>query len=143
MIDSIFTIHDSGICLVSRSYSQKRTDQDLIGGFLLAVSCFAKQMIGEDIHEIRMEQTHIIYNLKDSILLAIVLSGRRIAKRKITRILNRIQKAFHIQYGEYLMQNIIEPEVFKSFRTVIDDILKSAGVLTSIDIESAISLSSV
>jgi hypothetical protein len=130
MIDGIFIIHDSGICLVSRSYSQKKADQDLIGGFLLAVSCFAKQMIGEDIHEIRMEHTHIIYNLKDSILLAMVLSDRRIAKRKITKILNRIQKAFHIQYEEYLIQNIIEPDVFKSFKAVIDDILNSAGVLT-------------
>ncbi|MFX0181527.1 MAG: hypothetical protein ACFE95_00495 [Candidatus Hodarchaeota archaeon] len=130
MIDGIFVIHDSGICLVSCSYSQKRRDQDLIGGFLLAVSCFAKQMIGEDIHEIRMENTHIIYNLRNSILLAIVLSGRKISKRRITKILNRIQKAFHIQYGEYLMQNIIEPDVFKSFNAVVDDILKSAGVLT-------------
>ncbi|MFX0052254.1 MAG: hypothetical protein ACFFAJ_04045 [Candidatus Hodarchaeota archaeon] len=142
MIEGIFIIHESGICLVSRSYNRKNKDKDLIGGFLLAVSCFARKMIGEEINEIKMEHTNIIYNLKDSILLAVVLSGKRIAKRKLTNILNKIQNTFHLHYKEYLAQNIIEPEVFKAFGKVVDDILKSARVLTSsIEIETSIPLS--
>jgi hypothetical protein len=129
LIDGIFIIHESGICLVSRSYNRKNKDKDLIGGFLLAVSCFARKMIGEDINEIKMEHTTIIYNLKESILLAVVFSGRRIAKRKLTNVLNKIQSAFHLQYKDHLLQNIIEPDVFRTFGKVIDDILKSARLL--------------
>ncbi|MFX0173620.1 MAG: hypothetical protein ACFE9L_17150 [Candidatus Hodarchaeota archaeon] len=137
MIDGIFIIHESGICLVSRLYNRKNKDKDLIGGFLLAVSCFARKMIGEEINEIKMEHTTIIYNLKESILLAVVLSGKRIAKRKITNVLNKIQNTFYLQYKDYLLQNIIEPDVFKAFKKVIDDILKSARLLTKpIEIET-------
>ncbi|UCE14344.1 MAG: hypothetical protein JSV04_04000 [Candidatus Heimdallarchaeota archaeon] len=130
MINSVFIIHDSGLCLLSRAYdADSEYKVDLLSGFLAAVSSFAKNMIGEEVQEIRMQNDTIIYESKGIITLAIVKSGRKITKKKMTSILNRIHSVFIEQYQEHLKQEIIEPSIFDSFRVTIDEILSKARVI--------------
>ncbi len=53
MIRSVFIIHDSGLCLLSRSYDDNSKNIDLFSGLLVAISSFARNLIGEKINEIR------------------------------------------------------------------------------------------
>ncbi|MFX0123899.1 MAG: hypothetical protein ACFFAE_09695 [Candidatus Hodarchaeota archaeon] len=129
MIRSVFIIHESGLCLLSRSYSDDSQNIDLFSGFLVAVSSFAKNMIGEKINEIRMEHHTIFYESKKAIVLALVTSEKKIAKRKISLIMRRIYNNFVEQYNEFLELDLIEPTIFRDFSFTIDSILDTSGVI--------------
>ncbi|MFX0207390.1 MAG: hypothetical protein ACFFDT_15485 [Candidatus Hodarchaeota archaeon] len=129
MIRSVYIIHESGLCLLSRSYYDDSQNIDLFSGFLVAVSSFAKNMIGEKINEIRMERHTIFYESKKSIVLALVMSENKISKRKISTIMRRIHNNFVDQYRDFFEQDIVEPNLFRDFSTTIDSILQTRGVL--------------
>ncbi|UCG03909.1 MAG: hypothetical protein JSW11_07965 [Candidatus Heimdallarchaeota archaeon] len=129
MIRSIFIIHESGLCLLSRSYGDESQNIDLYSGFLVAVSSFAKNMIGEKINEIRMEHHIIFYESKKEIVLALVTSGKNISKRKISTIMRRIYFNFVDHYHEFLEQELIEPNIYRDFSIIIDNILETSGLM--------------
>ncbi|MFW9906086.1 MAG: hypothetical protein ACFFFH_17315, partial [Candidatus Thorarchaeota archaeon] len=134
-------IHESGLCLVSRSYGDESQNIDLFSGFLVAFSSFAKNMIGEKINEIRMERLTIFYESKRSIVLALVTSENEISRRKISKIMRRIHNNFIEQYHDFLEQDFVEPNLFRDFSTTIDSILQTSRVirLDSSSIEETIS----
>ena len=129
MIRSVFIIHESGLCLLSRSYDNDSQNIDLFSGFLVAVSSFAKNMIGEEINEIRMEHHAIFYESKKSIVLALVTTEKKISKRKISTIMRRIYNNFTEHYHDFLEQDLIEPNLFRDFSSRIDSILQTSGVM--------------
>ncbi|MFX1514943.1 MAG: hypothetical protein ACFFC6_01450 [Promethearchaeota archaeon] len=136
MIRSVFIIHESGLCLLSRSYSGDSQNRDLFSGFLVAVSSFAKNLIGEKINEIRMEHHKIFYESRKALVIALVTSEKKISNRKLSTIMKRIYNNFIEQYNDYLEHNIIEPEIFRDFSTTIDNILQTSGI-TILDYKQA------
>lgn len=129
MIRSVFILHESGLCLLSRTYGKKSKNIDLFSGLLVAVASFAKNMIGDNIHEIRMEHHNIFYESKKTIILALITSEKKISKRKLSTIMKKIYKAFVGQYQEHLKQQIIEPKIFEDFKMTIDNILQTNGLV--------------
>ncbi|MFX1536363.1 MAG: hypothetical protein ACFFDI_19265 [Promethearchaeota archaeon] len=129
MIRRVFLIHESGLCLLSRSYGNDSQNIDLFSGFLVAVSSFAKNMIGEKINEIRMEHHIIFYESRKTIVLALVTSEKKVSKRKISMIMRRLYNNFIEQYHEYLEHDLIEPSIFSDFSLTIDNILQTSGVI--------------
>ena len=131
MIRNVFIIHESGICLMSRTYRGGTQNVDLLSPYLVGISQFAKHLLGDDIREITLEKHTIIYDLQETVMLAIVTTGKRTAKRKLNMILNKLYSAFVEQYGEYLQQEIIEPEIFGNFTETVDQIMQVSGVVKS------------
>ena len=129
MIRSVFILHESGLCLLSRTYDENSNNIDLFSGLLVAISNFAKNLIGDNIHEIRMEHHNIFYESKKTLILALITSEKKITKRKTSTIMRRIYTAFVKQYQEHLKQEIIEPKIFRDFTMTIDNILQNSGVL--------------
>ncbi len=129
MIRSVFIIHESGLCLLSRSYGGNSQNIDLFSGFLVAVSSFAKNMIGEKINEIRMEHHVIFYEARKTIVLALVTSEKKISKRKISTIMRRLYNNFIEQYHDFLELDLVEPNIFKNFSITVDNILQTSGVI--------------
>ncbi|MHA2245031.1 MAG: hypothetical protein ACXADY_08685 [Candidatus Hodarchaeales archaeon] len=130
MIRSVFLIHESGLCLLSRSYDEdSKRNIDLFSGLLVAISSFARNLIGEEINEIRMEHHNIFYESRKTLVLALVTSEKKIAKRKLSTIMRRIYSNFIQQYQEYLKQEIIEPQIFEAFADTIDRILQTSDVV--------------
>ncbi|MFX0121425.1 MAG: hypothetical protein ACFFB2_17430 [Promethearchaeota archaeon] len=125
MIHSVYLIHESGICLFVRTYRKDTTDVDLLSGYLLSISQFAKQMMGDAVREIRLEKQTIVYDLQETIMFAIVTSGRKPSKRTITEILIKLNRAFMDMYGEHLQQQIIEPDLFGEFGEAVDQIIRN------------------
>lgn len=123
MIQNVYLIHESGICLMARTYSGDTTNIDLLSAYLLSISHFAKQMMGEEIREIRLERHTIVYDLQETVMLAIVTSGRKPSKKKLTSLLRRLYRAFFDQYEEHLRQQIVEPEIYRDFSEIADQIL--------------------
>ncbi len=129
MIRSVFILHESGLCLLSRTYDENSNNIDLFSGLLVAISNFAKNLIGENVHEIRMEHHNIFYESKKTLILALITSEKKITKRKTSTIMRKIYTAFVKQYQEHLKQEIIEPKIFGDFTTTIDNILQNSGVI--------------
>jgi hypothetical protein len=129
MIHNVFIIHESGLCLFSRTYEGNSRKIDLFSGLLAAVSSFARDLIGENIHEIRMDQHRVICEAKETVLVVLITGITRISKRKLTLVIRRIYQAFVKQYNEYLKQKIIEPQMYEGFTPTIDNILTTSGVV--------------
>jgi len=101
--------------LVAKSCQQKKEDVDLLSGFLVAISDFARSMLLQEVQEIKMENVKIIYDMKDSIMIALVISDLRVSKRKFTHLMQRIRVSFLKQYSKHLKEGIIDPSVCRGF----------------------------
>lgn len=124
MIQNLYLIHESGLCLLSCTYNNGDSKNvDLLSAYLLSICQFARHIFSEDIQEIKLEHQTIVYDLQETIMLAIVTTGRSPSKRKITSLLKRIYRAFLEDYGEHLQQQIVEPEIFSNFRKKVDQII--------------------
>ncbi|MHA2328604.1 MAG: hypothetical protein ACXACR_08795, partial [Candidatus Hodarchaeales archaeon] len=106
-----------------RTYKGSKKDVDLISAYLVSICHFARHLMGEDIQEIKLERHTIVYELQDTIMIAIVTTGRSPSKRKITSLLKRIYRAFLEDYEEHLQQKIVEPEIYRNFRKKVDQII--------------------
>ena len=98
---------------------------------------------GEKINEIRMERHIIYYESRKNLVLALVTSEEKLAKRKISTIMRRIYNNFVEQYYDYLEHNIIEPEIFRDFSSTIDNILQTSGVANTIHSQAEKTMSGV
>ena len=114
-IQEIYIIHESGICLVAKTCHEKAQEVELLSGFLVAISDFARSMLFQEVQEIKMENMKIIYDMKESIMIALVISDLRISKRKFTHLMEKIRTSFITNYEKHLKEGIIDPSVCKGF----------------------------
>lgn len=131
MIRWVQIIHNSGLCLHFCNYSSQDIDQDLSSGLMAAILSFAKEIHHETIKEIRMENNYIFYGIKEPIVIA-VSTTEEIKKKKLTRALDCILKAFFDNYSKYLEHDILDPNTFMSFSSTIDDEFMKNGIMTSL-----------
>ena len=124
-IRDIYLIHESGLVLISRHYHDGDTQPDIIGGFFIAISNFAEQMMGESIQEIKLAQHKIVYKKNGSIFAAIVSEPKDISKRRLTVLIKTVLKKFFNEYVVYLEEGIIEPSLFSDFGTSLDKIVNT------------------
>ncbi len=129
MVSNIFIIHESGLCLFSRDYEQNTQKVDLISGLLSAFSSFARVLIGEDVNEIRLEQHRILYEVTDTLILALITPEIRISKKKLSSAMKKIIHSFLHQYHDYLKEELFEPQLFRDFTSTVDQILTTRGVI--------------
>lgn len=129
MVNCIFIIHESGLCLVSRDYTGNSAKVNLFSGLLSAISSFSRVMIGEDVNEIRMEHHRILYDTYDTILVALITSDSRLSKRKLTYSMRKIAQAFLEIYKEHLEREILEPQLYEGFSATIDEIGFTSGIV--------------
>lgn len=128
MIHSIYLMHNSGICLSSRTYSNNSLDVDLFSGFIAAMATFIKEIAKDTLTEIRMEQNHIYYEAQGSILLSIVASGD-IDKTKLANVFQEILNEFFQNYSQHIDHYILSRHQFTDFAKKIDQILYQSGFL--------------
>jgi hypothetical protein len=86
-------------------------------------------MIGEDVNEIRMEHHRILYDTRETILVALITSDSRLSKRKLTYSMRKIGQTFLARYTAHLEQKILEPQIYEGFSTAIDEIVLTSGIV--------------
>lgn len=132
MVNNVYIMHESGLCLFSRAYKEDSQEEDLFSGLLSAFSIFAKSLMGEQIHEIRLEQHRIFYEAKEMIIIVLITPNLRISKRKLTYCLRKICINFLERYQDYIINEILEPQLYSNFESSIDEILFSTGIIKNI-----------
>ncbi|MHA1226867.1 MAG: hypothetical protein ACTSPV_09015 [Candidatus Hodarchaeales archaeon] len=134
MIKDVYLIHESGLCLVSNSFSRDPINKDIISGFLLAILNFSQKILEDSLQEIKMEKNTIIYDIEGPILLALVFTGRKPTKRNLNRVIKQIFVSFFDEYAGYLEEEIIEPTLFTPFADKINLILHKNKLVKTIRI---------
>lgn len=128
MIRSVYIIHESGICLFERVYSQDPVNKDLFSGYIKAMISFAREITNDVITEVKMEKRNIYYEVKRNILVTIVTSPN-IPREKLSFVFQCILEQFISQYQTYLNHNILTREPFNSFAKNLDTLLLQYGLL--------------
>jgi hypothetical protein len=121
-------MHDSGLCLSSRSYSDKKLDEDLFSGFITAMASFIQEIAHDVLTEIKMEQNHIFYESSGSILLTIVAASE-IDRLKLAKVFQEILDEFFHSHQEHLNHHILSRRQFSDFAKKIDYILTKNGFI--------------
>lgn len=134
MINNVFIMHESGLCLFSRTYGRNLLETDLLSGMLIAISSFARELMGEDVNEIRLDCHRIIYKSRRPLIISVITPDTRLSKRKLTMVMKKISQAFFQQFQEHLSQEIIEPQLYTGFTKILDEILLTGKVIRKKDI---------
>lgn len=134
MINNVFIMHESGLCLFSRTYGRNPLERDLFSGMLIAISSFARELMGEDVNEIRLDHHRIIYKSIRPLIISVITPDTRLSKRKLTVVMKKIGQAFFQQFQEHLCQDIIEPQLYSGFTKIIDHLLLTGKVIRKKDI---------
>ena len=128
MVNNVYIMHESGLCLFSCPYKDDSPEVDLFSGLLTAFSNFSQVLIGEPIHEIRMERHRILFEARETIITVLITPNIRLSKRKLTYCLRKICIAFLERYQEYLFNEMLEPQLYSDFGSLIDEILGTSKI---------------
>jgi hypothetical protein len=79
-----------------------------------------------------MEQHRIFFEAKGMIITVLITPNIRISKRKLTYGLRKICTAFLERYQEYLSNEMIEPQLYSNFGSLVDEILGTSGIIKKI-----------
>ncbi len=124
-------MHDSGICLISRDYTDNQANFDLFSGFLSAIFSFAREVANDSLREIRMEHQHIFYESRGDILISIVAENG-ITRENLKPIFEELFNQFSQKYNDLLFHNIITRDHFLTFKTDIDHILANGEIMEQV-----------
>ena len=146
MITSLYIIHETGPCLFKREYLKNvEIDEQLISGFLMAVSSFAQEAFVDGLQRIQLASgRRLIYGYnKEYGVLAAALSDNDDHPILVEKILDSIVNKFIERYGDSLrpFKGAVE---FDDFKEVVDEeILKRVRVRDKVSYVSSIISSSM
>ena len=124
----MYIIHESGICLFEKVYSQDPVNKDLFSGYIKALISFAREITNDKITEVKMEKRTIYYEVKGDLLVTVVTSPN-IPRKKLSFVFECILDKFSSRYQELLNHNILTREPFESFSKDLDVLLIQFGLL--------------
>ncbi len=113
----------SGICLFEQTFDARlrEMDPDLIGGFLMAISKFCEEMIGEEIRVIETQSMRIYYQNAEKFVVA-VLSQNTIKKSMAESFLKEVTDLFIGKYTSYLdAGHLANVSIFRDFAAEIEN----------------------
>ncbi len=113
----------SGIYLFEQTFDARlrEMDPDLIGGFLMAISKFSEEIIGEEIRVIETKSMRIYYQNAEKFVVA-VLFQNKINKSMTKSFLKDVSDLFIEKYMSYLdAGQLANVNVFKDFAAEIEN----------------------
>ncbi len=146
MINAVYFINGvSGVTLLSRQYRKITIDEQLIGGFLQALSQFVRELIknGEsdvesklkrtdirgivetEVKEIHLKGYDLIYEMRHP-LVVVALIDERDDELQVRSALKVLLEKFIDRYKDIIDSPIVDK--YKEFIPVIDDVLKNGKI---------------
>lgn len=133
MIESIYIIDQiSGIPLFTYDLisveGSENVDRAIFSGFLKALDDFSKETRKQNINQIVMGPTRIIFEkarISDKTLLFISIEETQEKTKRIQKVLRKIAKEFGQDYKDAIRTFIGDTTVFDSFNTKVEQIVMS------------------
>ena len=101
MIYNIWIIDSSGLCIFYRSYGGYRTDPHLISGFFTAIYNFAREVGGDRLETISMQDTAFTFLVSKNILFVVASDDK--TGREGKELLETIEKEFFKRFEKKLV----------------------------------------
>jgi hypothetical protein len=128
LIQAVFIIADSGLCLISRAYGQAAEggiDDNLIGGFLQAVGSFGEELRGGGmLEDMTFRGFKIVLTRHDGFMVAGMIdqTDDRISAKAV---LGDVGEGFLEGYRDKIIDFDGSLDHFTGFESLIDDITKN------------------
>lgn len=125
MIYNIWIIDSSGLCIFYRSYGGFKTDPHLISGFFTAIYNFAREVGGDRLETISMQDTAFTFLVSKNILFVVASDDKTGSEGK--ELLKIIEKEFFKRFERklYLFSEMLRetPEVL-AFQHFVDTLVE-------------------
>ncbi|MHA1715690.1 MAG: Rab family GTPase [Promethearchaeota archaeon] len=109
--------------MYSRQYGEKQVDQDLISGFLTALSSFSVEVKGGAIKSLVMEDIRFIYKMGDHETLFVFCCDKDDLEEEVEERIEKVKNKFCEMFADKLKDWNGNLSYFKPFDDVIDDLI--------------------
>lgn len=123
MILNFFIFHQSGPCIFKCEYLKgTEIDEQLISGFLTALSSFAQEAFLDGLQRIHLASgRRLIYGYnKEYGLLAAALSQNKDHPKLVEELVNQLMDEFTKKYKSHLNPIDPSPSIYEDFKTIVD-----------------------
>jgi hypothetical protein len=117
----------SGLTIFSQQFRKNalQSDEDIIGGLLMAMIGFTQEAVGQSIDVIQMSDSRFLFSMKSDFVM-VVLASNAMESDRIRILLDLIQQKFHEQYREILTEKKLNKlSLFKGFGSVTEEIFQA------------------
>ncbi|MFX0098007.1 MAG: hypothetical protein ACFFCS_00385 [Candidatus Hodarchaeota archaeon] len=123
MIRQLLVIASGGMLVYSRQYGTKQVDQDLISGFLMALSNFSVEVKGGAIESLVMQDVRFIYSVGDYEYLFVFCADKDDMQEEVQERIDRVKSEFYSMFGDQLQNWSGNVTIFKPFDEIVDDLV--------------------
>lgn len=116
-------IASGGMLVYSRQYGSKQVDQDLISGFLMALSNFSVEVKGGAIESLVMQDVRFIYSLGDYEYLFVFCTDKDDMQEEVQARIDRVKAEFYSMFGDQLKNWNGNVTIFKPFDEIVDELV--------------------
>jgi hypothetical protein len=122
LIYNVYILTKDGLSIFHRKYGGLEYDDALVTGFLSAISSFGRDISGEEIDEIVLEDKQFISTYSEN-LIFVAYSDKG---DKVKKILSKIKEQFIKNYGDIKGEDR-KTSVFDDFSPILDEIVGNSG----------------
>jgi hypothetical protein len=117
----------SGITIFSQQFQSfsNEVDSDLVGGFIVAILGFAKEIAQQNIDYMQMSDLRLQYCIQNDFIMA-VLTSNQVEISRIQLLLEHVYKKFCDKYGNMTNLNMLcDVRPFQSFAKITEEIFET------------------
>jgi hypothetical protein len=128
VVSHFWIIHkSSGITIFSQQFDNQLTNsgmEDLIGGFLIAIIGFAKEIVNQNVELMRLSEVTLHYNIKDDFIM-VALTSNSVDPGRIRILLDHVQDRFHKKYQDSIKSKFItNVAIYHDFSKITEEIFE-------------------
>jgi hypothetical protein len=109
--------------MYSRQYGEKQIDQDLISGFLTALTSFSTEVKGGKIESIVMADIRFIYSVGAKELLFVFCCDKDDLEQEVQGRIEKVKKEFQDMFTDQLVDWNGNVTIFRPFDEIVDDMI--------------------
>lgn len=132
MIHNIYILRRDGLCVLHRKYGSLETDEDLVSGFLSALSDFGKNISGKELESVIFSDKKFV-SIPSEHLIFVSYSD---TEDDVRDVLTGIKDAFIDSYGSILWW-AGDRDTFQEFLPKLDEIVGTKGKEGKFDLDEA------
>ncbi|MHA1314347.1 MAG: hypothetical protein ACTSRB_10600 [Candidatus Helarchaeota archaeon] len=127
MIYDLFIITEGGLGIYHKSFAHSTIDDQLLSGFLTAISDFSKETMGEKLSKIDVQTEQLVIHFDRTLKITIAaLASQKDNLSLIKKTLMEIAEAFYLQFKDYLLKGKLDISVIREkFDPTVEQIVEN------------------
>nr|MDO8077225.1 hypothetical protein [Candidatus Freyarchaeota archaeon] len=131
MIHNIYILRRDGLCILHRKYGSLEADEDLVSGFLSALTSFGKNISGKEVESVILGDKKFVSIPSEHLIFVSYCD----TTDEVKDVLTEIKDAFISSFGSLLWWNG-DRDTFKEFLPKLDEIVGERGKEGAFDLKT-------